>query len=131
MRNCSAIRAAFWGTTCELFRDGDGVSVSAMWKNRWPIALVVLCLHCAGATKSSPPQESPGEPSGEGGAPSAEHASSAEAAASSEAPAASAESKAPPAKKTCAQLKKGDCKVTVGCGWSDKTRKCVEENAGE
>jgi hypothetical protein len=101
-----------------------------MWKIHWPIALVALCLHCAGATKSSPPQESPGEPSGEGGAPAEEHSSSAEAASSSEAPAASAEDKAAPAKKTCAQLKKGDCKVTVGCGWSDSTHKCVDENAG-
>lgn len=102
-----------------------------MRKHFWAIGAVALCVHCAGAAKSSPPQESPGEPTGETESPSAdEAAASAAAPAESAAPAAADESKPAPVKKTCASLKKADCQVTQGCAWNS-LGKCVDEGASE
>jgi hypothetical protein len=101
-----------------------------MWKHRWSVCVIALCLQCGGsatpAEEPTSPTESPEAPSA---APAGEEKPS-EAPASEEKSGDKAEEKAAPAKKGCAGLPKNDCKVTVGCAWND-LKKCVEEGPAE
>ena len=103
-------------------------------EHRWSIVAIALCLQCGGSTQPAAPVEEPLEPESteETSTPPAgeEAAESTEAAAEGET--AEAKEESPPAetKKPCAELKQGDCKVTLGCAWSDK-KKCVKEGESE
>jgi hypothetical protein len=105
-----------------------------MVEHRWSIVAIALCLQCGGSKEPAAPVEEPLEPESmeETSAPPAgeEAAEPTEPAAESEAPEAKEESPPAETKKPCAELKQGDCKVTLGCAWSDK-KKCVEEGSSE
>jgi len=108
-----------------------------MWKHRWSVCAIALCLQCGGSTtpaeEPSGPTESTETPSTPEGSesPSESKASDESAGDKSEEKAGDkSEEKGAPAKKGCADLKKSDCKVTVGCAWND-LKKCVEEGPAE
>jgi len=109
-----------------------------MWKHRWSVCVIALCLQCGGSTTpAEEPTSSTESPEAPAAAPEGE-------ATPSEAPASEeksgdkadeksgdkADEKAAPAKKGCNALPKSDCKVTVGCAWND-LKKCVEEGPAE
>jgi hypothetical protein len=94
------------------------------------VCVIALCLQCGGSTT---PAEEPTSPTESTEAPAAAPAGEetpSESPASEEKSGDKADEKAAPAKKGCADLKKSDCKVTVGCAWND-LKKCVEEGPAE
>ena len=101
-----------------------------MWKHRWSVCVIALCLQCGGSTT---PAEEPSSPTESTEAPAAAptgEGTSTDAPASEEKSGDKADEKATPAKKGCNDLPKNDCKVTVGCAWND-LKKCVEEGPAE
>jgi hypothetical protein len=114
-----------------------------MWKHRWPIAALALCLQCGGSTQSAAPVEDPSpkateaEPKEETAAPAEESASSEGSESTSETSGAteaksegSSGSSSSTPKKKCADLEKKDCEVRTGCAWNT-IKKCVEDGGGE
>ena len=107
-----------------------------MWKHRWILSTIVLCLQCGGQKEASPPAEEPTPaveeptpPTEEAATPTPEETPAEEP--KTEEPAGEPKGGEPKGDgdPVCAKLDKTKCKITKGCAWND-IKKCVEDEGG-